>query len=227
MGRNDTPWDVYVDERKVRDGFALGFLVVPNTASFLHKLHLCRQKPAGGDGSTFVRGEVHWNEPSLLTLGVALRWIDCLFDHRGARFFLHAWPFGETKELVVLRFLRTLCRTKRLVPPYNVVVFLDFDADHAKQRIQNSIREVARVARCYHLHSDNNDCLQCCDLIVGALAYLTDHPDIRLRHADLRAKWERREKVTDAETKRIIAGHLAGWIDRDATCVYDKRHRGR
>ena len=45
MGPNETPWDIYADERKVCGDYAIGFLIVPNTASFLHKLYLLCNVP--------------------------------------------------------------------------------------------------------------------------------------------------------------------------------------
>lgn len=223
MGKNDTPWDIYVDERKVKDGYALGFLIVPNTASFLHKLHKARHaSPRSADGK-FISREIHWNSPHLDCVRVAINWIDCVFQHNGAKFFLYSWPYGETKQMVILRFLRAFCRTKKLQPPYNVVVFLDFDSDHAKAMIQNNIREVGAIARCYHLDSKNNDCLQCCDLLLGALARIGDEPTLRLKYEGLKAKIESNGKTPDSEVKQFLAAHLGFRIDGNGTSAYDRR----
>lgn len=220
MSADQTPWDIYVDEQKSASGNTLGFLVVPNTASFLHKLHRCRQLRTASGGSRFVWAEMHWNEPSLLTLEIAKSWIDVLFTHHGAKLLFYDWPTSDSKELIILKFLSRFCRIKRLSAPYNVVVFLDFDSDHAKHRIQDNVREVGRIARCYHLHSDNNDCLQCCDLLMGAFSYLRANLDIPLTHPDLLQKRERGERISDAQTKRLIAGHLALWMDKKGKKVY-------
>ncbi len=222
---NEIPWDVYVDDRKVKDDYALGLLVIPNTASFLHKLYTCRQKPADHDGRTSVSREIHWNRPHLDSLQVALKWIDCLFQHRGARFFRFAWPGDQTKEFVVLRFLSRFCRHKRLTAPFNVVTFLDFDSDHAKARIQNTIRDSGQIARCYHLDSLNNDCLQCCDLLLGASSLLYDDPAVRMNFVDLMKRAEIGDRLKDSEVKRLIAGYLAAKIDADGTGVYDSRSK--
>ena len=223
MRRDDTPWDIYVDERKVAGDYALGFLVVPNTASFLHKLHRCRYQTDGARSGQFNCREIHWNRPHLDALGIAIRWIDCIFQHRGAKFFLEPWPNGQTKEFVVLQFLSRFCRLKRLSPAYNVVVFLDFDSNHAKARIQNNVREVGNIARCYHLDSVNNDCLQCCDLLLGALASLGNNPTLRLGYRALEERFQNAEKLKDSEVKRFLAGYLASHIDVDGTTVYDRR----
>jgi hypothetical protein len=220
MGRNDTPWDIYVDERKVTGDYALGFLIVPNTASFLHKLHRCRHR-----AESFIGREVHWNKPHLDCLDIAIAWIDCVFHHRGAKFFLHSWPADQTKEFAIVQFLNRFCKLKRLSPPYNVVVFLDFDSDHAKARIQNNVREVANIARCYHLDSANNDCLQCYDLLLGATATLGNNPLLRMKYTELKARRDSDERLKDSEVKQFIAGYLASRIDADGTCVYDRRIR--
>ncbi len=47
-----TPWDIYVDERKVPGDSAIGFLIVPNTSSFSHKLFRCSHHPPSRDGRT-------------------------------------------------------------------------------------------------------------------------------------------------------------------------------
>lgn len=223
MARDDTPWDIYVDERKIAGDYSLGFLVVPNTASFLHKLHLCRNQAAGIRGKKFNCREIHWNRPHLDSLRIATSWIDCVFQHRGTKFFLESWPSGQTKEFVVLRFLSRFCRLKHLSPPYNVVVFLDFDSNHAKARIQNNVRQVGDIARCYHLDSVNNDCLQCCDLLLGSLASLGNNPTLRLNYQTLKDRFEGGNKLRDSEAKQYLSGHLASHIDVDGMSVYDRR----
>jgi hypothetical protein len=220
-----TPWDIYVDDRKVTGDYCLGFLVVPNTASFLQKLHRCRQCPARGDGATRVAREIHWNTPHLDTLDTEFKWLDCIFGHRGAKFFVLSWRADESKAATVLRFLRRFCRQKRLSLPYNVVVFLDFDSDHAKAKIQNTIRDAADIARCYHLDSKNNDCLQCCDLLLGATATLGNNPTLRLEFQGLFDRWKAAEALRDSEVKRLLAGYLGTLIDRNGTIVYDLRKR--
>jgi hypothetical protein len=221
-----TPWDIYVDERKVAGEYSLGFLVVPNTASFMHKLYRCRERPADQEGRVFVTREIHWNRPHLDSLSVAVRWIDTLFQHNGARFYVVPWPTTQTKAMVVLRFLSWFTRRKQLTPPYNVVVFLDFDSDHAKAKIQNTIRDAASIARCYHLDSTNNDCLQCCDLLLGATVTLGDNPSSAIEFATLDARLKARDRLKDSEVKRYIVGCLASRIDQNRTSAYDFRSKG-
>ena len=103
--------------------------------------------------------------------------------------------------MVILRFLSRFCRLKKLSRPYNVVVFLDFDCDHAKAQIQNNVREVGNIARCYHLDSTNNDCLQCCDLLLGATATLGNNPIIRMEYEALKAKRLDAQKLSGSEVK--------------------------
>jgi hypothetical protein len=122
---------------------------------------------------------------------------------------------------VVLRHLVRFCRRKRLDPPYNIVVFLDFDSDHAKARIQNTIRESGQIARCYHLDSLNNDCLQCADLLLGAFSLMTNDATVRSDYQSLFSRFSARDRLRDAEVKRLIAGHLASKIDMDGTKIYD------
>jgi hemerythrin len=223
--QDDIPWDIYVDERKVDDQHTLGFLAVPNTASFLHKLRLCRQKPPDADGHTLALREVHWNHPHLDTLVIATNWIDCLFSHRGARFYICPWPRGQTKELIVLKFLSRFCAVKRLHPPYNVCVILDFDSDHAKARIQNTIRVSGKISRCFHFDSENNDCIQCCDLLLGAATHLREHQTVRLDYQTLKTRWKNDERLKGSEVKKLVAGHLASHVDADGSRVYDFQSR--
>jgi hypothetical protein len=199
------PWDIYVDDRKAVDDSALGFLEVPNTASFLQKLRRCRQKPPDNFGRTYISREVHCNTPHLDSLLVVIGWIDCLFQHRCGRFFCVPWPLGQSKEFIVLKHLSRFCRRKRLNAPYNVVVFLDFDSDHAKARIQNTIQESGKIARCYHLNSLNNDCLQCADLLLGATSLLHNDPSVRADYQKLMDNF----KLPGSQVKRLISGHLA------------------
>lgn len=223
LDANSIPWDIYVDDRKVKDDFALGLLEIPNTASFLQKLHRCRHRAADAAGSTYVSREIHWNRPHLDSLRVTLNWIDCVFQHRCARFFRLQWPPGQTKEIVVLRHLVRFCKRKRLTPPYNIVVFLDFDSDHAKARLQNTIRESGQISRCFHLDSLNNDCLQCADLLLGATSLLHDDPSVRADYPILLNKASSHDRMKDSEIKRLISGHLASKIDVDGTRIYDVR----
>jgi hypothetical protein len=215
---NSIPWDVYVDDRKLINDYALGFLEVANTAPFLHKLTQCRQR-----AHIFMRREIHWNRPHLDSLDVSLSWIDCVFQHRCVRFVRIPWPAGQTKEFVVLRQLDRFCRRKRLSAPYNVVVFLDFDSDHAKARIQNTVRETGNIARCYHLDSLNNDCLQCADLLLGCTSLLHDDSTVIQQYQSLLQKHMDRTKLKDSEIKRLLAGHLAAKIDVDGTKIFDPR----
>ncbi len=223
---NLTPWDIYVDEVKVPGDYRLGFLVIPNTASFSQKLFRCRQHPPGKDGRTVESRELHWSRLHRGVAQVALDWIDLVFQHRGAKFYLAPWAEKEPKELVILRFIARSCQIKRLVPPYNMVVFLDYDSEHAPARIQNTIREVGNISRCYHLDSKKNDCIQCCDLLLGALRTLGNDESIPLDFDMLDRRHRDREKLRDSEIKRYIAGYLGRRIDADSHCVYDLR-RGK
>ncbi|MCE9592084.1 MAG: hypothetical protein K8S99_16380 [Planctomycetes bacterium] len=220
------PWDIYVDDRKVKSDFALGFLAVPNSPSFTHKLWLCRFAPTLITGAKEFRPhEVKWNRPRLDMLPVTEQWIYRVFQHTGVRFYRRPWLPGQTKEFVVLDFLSRFCRVKRLKAPFNVVTFLDFDNEHAAANIQNSIRRTGNIARCYHLDSLNNDCLQCADLLLGATSLLWDDPKIRHDYAELRLQHIDNKKLTDSNTKRYLAGFLASHIDADKKRVYDLRSR--
>jgi hypothetical protein len=135
------------------------------------------------------------------------------------------WHAGQTKEFVVLQYTGRFCRRKKLSAPYNVVVFLDFDSDHAKARIQNTIRETGNIARCYHLDSQNNDCLQCADLLLGCTSFLYDDATVIATYQALMQKHANREKLKDSEIKRLLAGHLAARIASDGTRIYDPRSK--
>lgn len=212
------PWDIYVDERKVRDDSWLGFLAIPNTPSFMHKLHRCRENPDGTTGR-FDSREVHFHNMSRTLLPLAERWIYRTYQHKGVRFYAKPWGRGLDKEVVVLDFLRRFCRVKRLKPPYDVVVFLDFDSSHARTSIQNTIREGAQIARCYHIDSRRNDCIQCADLLLGATVRLESEPALALRFSELQAKRSAGERLRDSESKQYIAGYLASLRERDSRTV--------
>ncbi len=215
------PWDVYVDECKARGGRALGFLVVPNSPSFMHKLYRSRFVELPGGGRILRRQEIHWNRPRGDTLPVAREWIRRVFQHRGARFFRKSWPGGWEKQAVIVDFLARFCETKRLKPPYNVVLFLDFDDQHAAGNIQNAIRTVANIARCYHLDSRNNDLLQCCDLMLGATGLLNRDPSVTVDFDGLDRCLTEGHRLPDSGIKRYLAGFLGKNIDRDPNCVYN------
>ena len=89
---NRTPWDIYVDERKISGTHCLGFLAVPNTASFTHKLFRCRHVRIGIN-KVFISREIHWSEFHRGVIRPAMNWIDCFAAHRGA-FFLRGGVVG-------------------------------------------------------------------------------------------------------------------------------------
>jgi len=221
---NLTPWDIYVDERKIPNAHSLGLLVVPNTASFTHKLFKCRHVRVGTN-KIYVSREIHWSEFHRGIIRPAMNWIDCFLAHRGAKFYIKEWPSGEAKELVLLKFLARFVEVKGLTPPYNVAVLLDFDSSHAKAKIQNTIRQAGRVARCYHFDSERNDCLQCCDLLLGCVDSVRQEPAIAAQYVSLYERWVAGEKLTDGQAKRLIAGYVAKSLETALDKVYDLRRR--
>lgn len=222
--KNLVPWDIYVDERKMKARHCLGMLVVPNTASFNHKLYRCRHVRIGRD-VVFVQREIHWSEFHRGVLRPAMNWINCFLKHRGSKFYILPWPTGTAKELVILRFVARFVRIKELLPPYNVAVLLDFDNSHAKAKIQNAIREAGQIARCYHFDSERNDCLQCCDLLLGALDTAFCDPTIKEEHNALLESWKKGDKLSDSKAKRLIAGFALNSIENHKFKAYDLRHR--
>ena len=210
-----TPWDVYVDECLEPDRRSLGLLAVPNTASFNHKLHRCRETVSAQKSLSFITYEIHWKQPHGESTEIALEWLRCFDKHLGAKFHRVPWPIDESKDVVVLRWLARFCEAKRLSAPYNVVVFLDFSSDHAKLRIQNNVREIGRVARCYHLDSARNDCIQLTDLLLGAACRLAvDGAAVRAAYPKLFDRRRDGERLRGSETKVLIAGQLASLLDR-------------
>jgi len=209
-----TPWDIYVDECKVPGDFCLGFLEVPNTASFMHKLFRCRQSVIRG---RTITQEIHWSELRRDTALLARRWIEVVFQHRGAKFHLRSWSRHNTKEVEIVQFISDFCRRKKLAsPPHDVVVFLDYDSGHARERTQNTIRETAQIARCYHLDSVKNDCIQCCDLLLGAVRAL---PGQSL--TEMPPDWP--NGLPNSRIKADLSGFLQAKIDQNSSCVYDQR----
>ncbi|MBB6428467.1 DUF3800 domain-containing protein [Algisphaera agarilytica] len=215
-----TPWDIYIDERKVKGDRALGFLVVPNTASFLHKLHLCRNI-----AGAFRPHEVHWSNIRGDCRELAEKWIYRTFQHRGTKFFVERWEDSRTKEYEILSFLDEFVRNKQLSKPYDVVAFLDFDNEHSRSDIQNSIQRTSGIRRCYHLDSRNNDCLQCCDLLLNATIRLRDDPFARQKYPELESQVKSGKRLKSTENKTYLAGYLAQHLDADGSCVYDRTQK--
>lgn len=91
----------------------------------------------------------------------------------------------------------------------------------ARIEIQNTVRETGRIARCYHLDSLNNDCLQCCDLLLGATRLLRDNPGVRMVFEGLKSQHAAGQKLKDSQVKQILAGYLGKWVDSNAARVYD------
>lgn len=123
----------------------------------------------------------------------------------------------------MLHFLARFCDAKKLVPPHDIVVILDHDSSHAKARIQDNIRNSARIARCYHFDGARNDCLQCCDLLLGAVATIRQHADIQDQYEELRRRLQEGAKLKNSEVKRYLSGYLAKMIDSNQRTVYDCR----
>lgn len=121
----------------------------------------------------------------------------------------------------MIRFLDRFVHNKGLERPYNVVAILDFDDDHSRADAQNAIRTAAGIARCYHLDSRNNDCLQCCDLLLNTTIRLRDDPLVRSRYPDLEAQVISGNRLSGKDTKDYLAGYLAKHLDEDGSCVYD------
>lgn len=220
MTETPPPWDIYIDERKVPNSHALGFLEVPNTASFQHKLFRCRESPMGRAGSVETR-EIHWQRLHRGVLPVAMHWIDRVFQHRGVAFRRVPWPTTATKQLIILNYLRLFAERKQLQPVHDVVVFLDYDTDHARSKIQNQIRELGQVRRCYHVDSRRNDCIQCADLLLGAVSYLKDNPSTPLVSTSLLDRYLAGDQLRDSECKQVLAADLAQRMESNQNCVYD------
>jgi hypothetical protein len=220
--RNPPPWDIYVDERKGA-GAKLGFLAVPNTPSFMHKLHRCREN-ALGDGR-IVAQEVHWSKPRGDTIELAKHWMYRVFQHKGTEFCVADWPRDQAKEFVILKFLahfkqRKSMEARSVRPFFNMVVIMDFDSTHAATRIQNTVRETGQITRCYHFDSRRNDCLQCVDLMLGAYCYLQEHPMSRMMLPELESRRANSERLTNAEIRALLAGELGKLMESNAKDVY-------
>lgn len=124
--------------------------------------------------------------------------------------------------------LRSFTRKRQLEPPYNIVVIFDYDSTHARDYLQNVIRTSGQIARCYHLDSSKNDCLQCCDLFLGATWRLKNDPSIHMSYPALKEKFDHWRETTDpdcrltnSETKRLVAGFLADIMAIGNKTVYD------
>lgn len=165
--------------------------------------------------------EIKWTKLTRDAIDIAKNWIDCVERHNGAKFYLQNWPTNETKESVVLRFIASFARAKHLAAPLNIVVFLDYDSWHARERTQNAIREIGHIARCYHVDSARNDCIQVCDLLLGGLCTLKSNPLVRSEHAALGARLHSSGKLTGSETRRFVAGYLAQSLDAGTDSIKD------
>ncbi|MAX24251.1 MAG: hypothetical protein CMJ19_07080 [Phycisphaeraceae bacterium] len=155
------------------------------------------------------------------TLHVCTRWIDEVFRFKGVKFCLLPWLVTQSKQSIIINFIDKLCQAKRSKPPHNMVMFLDFDTEHSKFNIQNHIREVANIARCYHLDSKNNDCIQCCDMLMNASERIAVEPTLRFEFNTLQEKLTSENRLKDSEVKKYLAGYLGLKIDTKSKKIYD------
>jgi hypothetical protein len=98
-------------------------------------------------------------------------------------------------------------------PPFNIVVIMDYDSSHAKAFIQNTIRRTGQIARCYHLASSKNDCIQCCDLLLGVSRFSENNPMCALNYPTLKDRYENGDKLKNSETRQLLAGYYAQMVD--------------
>lgn len=181
----------------------------------MHKLFRRRQNVLKG---RTITQEVHWSELRRDTAILARMWIDVVYQHRGSKFRLVEWPRRDTKEAVILRVVSDFCRRKKLTtPPHDLVVFLDYDDGHAREKTQNQIREIGRVARCYHLDSAKNDCIQCCDLLLGVTRWMRSVGPARA----LPDNWP--AGLGNSRIKSDLAAYLRSKVDAGPMSVYDGR----
>ena len=117
--------------------------------------------------------------------------------------------------MAVLAYLQRFTRRKRLRPPFNIVVFLDFDTSHAIENAQNHIRQVGRISRCYHSDGRRNDCLQCCDLLLGVASRLYHDPMVQIQLGELRDHKNAGGKLRDSQVKQYLVGLLGEMRERN------------
>jgi len=118
------------------------------------------------------------------------------------------------KEFVILQFIQHFTQQLRVPgPPYNVVTIMDYDSSHAKDFVQNTIRKTGQIARCYHLSSSKNDCIQCCDLLLGVSRYSERYPLSGFNYPELKDRYESGEKLKNSEVRKLLAGYFAQMVD--------------
>jgi len=156
-------YDIYIDEDKVN--WELGFLVVKNTPYLQQILYNKRQK-------FNIHFEVHFSSLNNMAINLYKSWINLFLNFEDIYELENEFCFFEKrkwnkniddKKQVIISFVNHI---KDKFKTNDIVIFLDFDTEHKKNNIENSILKGLEVNRVYHLNSKSTDMLQLVDILL-------------------------------------------------------------
>ncbi len=157
--KKETQYDIYIDEDKVNK--TLGFLVVKNSPYIQQILYNKRQK-------FDIYFEQHFSSVNKIAITFLKSWINLFCNFQEIYELKEEFCFFETrnwnkkidnKKEIIVDFIKSL-KTK------NIVVFMDFDTEHKKINIENTIQKETNILRVYHLDSKATDLLQLVDILL-------------------------------------------------------------
>ncbi len=159
--QKEIQYDIYIDEDKVNK--TLGFLVVKNSPYIQQILYNKRQKFG-------IYNELHFKSMNNSFTKLAVSWINLFCNFQDIYDLKEEFCFFKTKSWdkkidnkkeIIINFINNL-KTK------NIVAFMDFDTEHKKINIENTIKKETNILRVYHLDSKATDLLQLVDILLWA-----------------------------------------------------------
>ncbi|HET6452829.1 MAG TPA: DUF3800 domain-containing protein [Armatimonadota bacterium] len=206
---------VYSDESGINGGsryFIIGMLIVEDRPTLLKLISDIRSDQR-------CHRELHWNEMSnsryrcyadILdkTWIPSIRYCCICVDKR--KVDLDAYFDG--KRYLMYNYFTKLLFTKRLIGDMQAVCFIDFKnrekldngVDYLKRQVNKEVTGCLKHVQPLHSHQD--DCLQVCDIITGAIHYRMEHSLGSTRRGQLAAILH--NKMADL----VLAGKLDVWI---------------
>jgi len=157
-------FDIYIDEDKVNG--MLWFLVVQNTPYFQQILYNKRQK-------FDIYYELHFKDLNNNSIRLSKSWINLFLNFEDIYELKNEFCFFEkrkwnkkldNKEKVIIKFIEDLIKLKNTK---NIVVFLDFDTEHKRNNLENTLEKDLGILRVFHLDSKSTDLLQLVDLLLA------------------------------------------------------------
>lgn len=192
-------YDIFIDEEK-QEGY-IGFLVTLNTPSLQQLLFNVRESNSN------YRGELKFVGLTNNSFKVARSWLNIFFSNNfNVAFYYRKWNKELSNKKNVIA--KTICSIKRVLgTSRNVVVFMDMDSNHKNINIQNQIKNMAKVSRCYHADSKAFDMLQLCDLLLQCAIKLDKYKYNNHVYNKLVERFFNGNTLKKAELKKFLILH--------------------